>query len=56
MNKILIFRSYFLIIFKIIFAKFKGKKIVVFHHPNKNLTLVTDYYIRSFLINLKKNI
>ena len=54
MNKILIFKSYFLIIFRIIHAKFQGKKIIVFHHPNRNLTLVTDYYIQSFLNKLQK--
>ena len=54
MNKILIFKSYFLIIFRIIHAKFQRKRIIVFHHPNRNLTLVTDYYIRSFLNKLQK--
>ena len=54
MNKILIFKSYFLIIFGIIVAKLSGKRVIVFHHPNKNLTLVTDYYIQSFLNKFKK--
>ena len=54
MNKILILKSYFLIISHIIFAKFLGKKTIIFHHPNKNLTLVTDYYIKDLFDRFKK--
>ena len=56
MNKILILKSYFLIVSHIIFAKFLGKKTIIFHHPNKNLTLITDYYIKDLFDRFKKKI
>jgi len=54
MKKWLILKSILIILPRILSAKFYGKKIIIFHHPNKNLMLNTDYYIKNLFNKFKK--